>query len=52
MAQPVWVGIDVSGKWLDVGTHPRQQTIRFADTDAGMMDLLAWLAAVLTLAFF
>ena len=45
MAQPVWVGIDVSGKWLDIGTHPQQQTIRFAYTDAGMMDLLAWLAA-------
>jgi transposase len=45
MAQPVWVGIDVSGKWLDIGTHPQHQTIRFAYTDAGMMDLLAWLAA-------
>jgi hypothetical protein len=45
MPQPVWVGIDVSGKWLDIGTHPQQQTMRFAYTDAGMMDLLAWLAA-------
>jgi transposase len=45
MAQPVWVGIDVSGKWLDIGTHPAQQTLRFAYTDAGVMDLLAWLAA-------
>jgi transposase len=45
MPQPVWVGIDVSGKWLDIGTYPQQQTIRFAYTEAGMMDLLAWLAA-------
>ena len=45
MAQPVWIGIDVSGKWLDIGTYPPQETIRFAYTDAGIMDLLAWLAA-------
>ena len=45
MAQPVWVGIDVSGQWLDVGTYPRQQTMRLAYTDAGVVDLLAWLAA-------
>ena len=45
MAQPVWVGIDVSGQWLDVGTYPRQQTMRLAYTDAGVLDLLAWLAA-------
>jgi transposase len=43
MAQPIWVGIDVSGKWLDVGSHPTQETIRFAYTEAGMSDLLAWL---------
>ena len=45
MAQPVWVGIDVSSKWLDTSTYPSRETIRFAYTDAGMMDLLAWLAA-------
>ncbi len=45
MAQPVWVGIDVSGKWLDTGTYPSRETIRFAYTEAGLMDLRAWLAA-------
>jgi transposase len=45
MAQPLWVGIDVSGKWLDIGTHPQQEVTRFAYTEAGLIDLLAWLAA-------
>jgi transposase len=45
MAQPVWVGIDVSGKWLDIGTYPQRQTMRFAYTDEGIVDFLAWLAA-------
>jgi transposase len=45
MAQPLWVGIDVSGKWLDIGTYPQQETTRFAYTDAGLIELLAWLAA-------
>ncbi len=45
MAQPTWVGIDVSGKWLDVGTYPQQQTIRFPYTDSGICELLAWLAS-------
>ena len=44
MAQPIWVGIDISGKWLDVGSHPQQETIRFPYTDAGVADLLSWLA--------
>ncbi len=30
MAHPVWVGIDVSGKQLDAGTYPTQQTTRVA----------------------
>lgn len=37
--------MDVSGKWLDIGTYPPQETIRFAYTDAGITALLAWLAA-------
>jgi transposase len=45
MAQSPWVGIDVSGKWLDTGTHPQQEIARFAYTEAGLIDLLAWLAA-------
>ena len=45
MAQPIWVGIDVSGKWLDVGSHPQQETTRLPYTDAGVADLLAWLAS-------
>ena len=45
MAHPVWVGIDVSGKWLDVGSHPPTETLRLPNTDAGIADLLAWLAA-------
>jgi transposase len=45
MAHPIWVGIDVSGKWLDVGSHPQTETLRFPNTDAGIADLLAWLAA-------
>jgi transposase len=44
MAQPIWVGIDVSGKWLDVGSHPKQDVMRLPYTDAGVTDLLAWLA--------
>jgi transposase len=44
MAQPIWVGIDVSGKWLDVGSHPKQDVMRLPYTDAGVADLLAWLA--------
>jgi transposase len=44
MAQPIWVGIDVSGKWLDVGSHPQHETKRFANTDGGVTSLLAWLA--------
>ena len=43
MTQPMWVGIDVSGKWLDVGSHPQQETIRLPYTDAGLADLLVWL---------
>jgi transposase len=45
MAQPIWVGIDVSGKWLDVGSHPTRETMRVRYTDAGIADLLGWLAA-------
>jgi transposase len=45
MAHPLWVGIDVSGKWLDVGSHPPTETLRLPNTDAGIADLLAWLAA-------
>jgi transposase len=45
MAQPIWVGIDVSGKWLDVGTYPTRETMRVPYTDAGIADLLGWLAA-------
>jgi transposase len=44
MPHPIWVGIDVSGKWLDVGSHPQQETIRLPYTDAGVADLLAWLS--------
>jgi transposase len=44
MAQSIWVGLDISGKWLDVGSHPQQETIRLPYTDAGVADLLAWLA--------
>ena len=44
MAQPIWVGIDVSGKWPDVGSHPQQQTMHFPYTEAGVTDLLTWLA--------
>ena len=44
MPQPIWVGIDVSGKWLDVGSHPQQETIRLPYSDAGVADLLAWLS--------
>jgi len=44
MTQPIWVGIDVSGKWLDVGSHPKQDAIRLPYTDAGVADLLTWLA--------
>ena len=45
MAQPLWVGLDVSGKWLDVGSHPTRETMRVPHTEAGIADLLAWLAA-------
>ncbi|MEJ0046215.1 MAG: transposase [Rhodospirillales bacterium] len=44
MAHPVWVGIDVSGKQLDAGTYPTQQTTRVAYTDDGIATLAAWLA--------
>ena len=44
MAQPIWVGIDVSGKWLDVGSYPQQETMRLPNTDAGITELLAWLS--------
>jgi transposase len=44
MAQPIWVGIDVSGKWLDVGSYPQQETTRLPNTDAGITELLAWLS--------
>jgi transposase len=44
MAQPIWVGIDVSGKWLDVGSHPQHETTRFPNTDAAITALLTWLA--------
>nr|WP_275112902.1 transposase [Rhodopila globiformis] len=37
--------MDISGKWLDVGSYPQRETIRFPHTDAGIADLLAWLAA-------
>lgn len=44
MAHPVRVGRDVSGKWRDIGTRPPTQTMRFAGTDAGILDLPAWIA--------
>jgi transposase len=44
MAQPTWIGIDISSKWLDAGSHPQNETRRFPYTGAGMADLLAWLA--------
>jgi transposase len=44
MAQPIWVGIDVSGQWLDVGSYPTQETMRVPYTGAGIAALLAWLA--------
>jgi transposase len=45
MAQQTWVGIDVSGKRLDVASYPIQQTAAFANTPQGHTELLAWLAA-------
>ena len=44
MAQLLWIGIDVSGKWLDAATWPATTHKRFAYTDEGLAALLAWLA--------
>ena len=44
MAHSVWVGIDLSGKQLDVGTYPTLQTTQSAYTDDGIAALVAWLA--------
>jgi transposase len=44
MAQQLWIGIDVSSKWLDVATWPATTTARFVYTDEGLTALLAWLA--------
>jgi transposase len=44
MAQPIWVGLDISGKWLDVGSYPKRETMRLPYTDVGIADLMVWLA--------
>jgi transposase len=45
MAQQSWIGIDVSGKQLDVATYPFDQSQSFANDAAGHAALLTWLAA-------
>ncbi len=45
MAHAIWGGIDVSGAWLDVATYPRGEITRFTYDEAGLAQLLAWLAA-------
>jgi transposase len=44
MAHSDWVGIDISGKLLDVGTHPTRQITQVAYTDDGIATFVAWLA--------
>jgi len=44
MAHQLWIGIDISSKWLDVATFPATEARRFPYTEEGLAALLAWLA--------
>jgi transposase len=46
MAQQLWIGIDVSKKWLDVATFPASAVRRFPYTAAGLAALRDWLASL------
>jgi transposase len=46
MAQQFWIGIDLSGAWLDVATYPATTHQRFAYNDTGVAALLLWLTGL------
>jgi transposase len=43
--QVIHAGIDVSKQWLDVALWPKGETLRVARDDAGLAELVRWLAA-------